>query len=82
MDLSPEKTPRNCSVNEKVLMLGISTYRFFLCSLFSELCLSIDNKRTPSYCSFCVEMIIPAFIIDVVYAKRIQSTQREGEQCL
>lgn len=60
-------------------MLGISTYRFFPLSLFNELCLSIDNKCTPFYPSFLVEMIIPVFIIEMLSAKRIQPIQIKGE---
>lgn len=55
-------------MNEKRLMLGISSYGFFFLALSNGLWLSMDNQFTSFYLSFHMEMIIPVFITEMLYA--------------
>lgn len=61
-----QKSPRDCFVNEKGLMLGIRPYGFFFLVLTNDLWLSMDNLFTSFYLS--MEMIIPVFITEILYA--------------
>lgn len=63
-----QKSPRDCFVNEKGLMLGISPYEFFFIALSNELQLCMDNQFTSFYLSFHMEMIIIVFIMEMLYA--------------